>query len=181
MASLCSESSRAYLGRSVRVPVSRARPKDGATEGNRVSCVQKSAEAVVPTLHDQGRRKGPKGHEQVRVTPVSQCRSCKGRTAVWRSIIRGDGRDSRAWGLVSASALKLVLNRLVRTRMLGGVGGAPEQSGPLSRSIVTGFPRSISPGHRRNTGRTWPREGNDNDQHSRTTRTRQQRRCEGDS
>ena len=27
-------------------------------------------------------------------------------------------------------------NRLVRTRMLGGVGGAPEQSGPLSRSIV---------------------------------------------
>ena len=29
--------------------------------------------------------------------------------------------------------LKLVFNRLVRTRMLGGVGGCPEQSGPLSR------------------------------------------------
>ena len=32
--------------------------------------------------------------------------------------------------------LKLVLNRLVRTRMLGGVGGVPEQSGPLSRSAL---------------------------------------------
>ncbi len=27
-------------------------------------------------------------------------------------------------------------NRLVRTRMLGGVAGVPEQSGPLCRSIV---------------------------------------------
>ena len=26
-------------------------------------------------------------------------------------------------------------NRLVRTRLLGGVGGVPEQSGPLSRSL----------------------------------------------
>ncbi len=30
-------------------------------------------------------------------------------------------------------SLKLVFNRLVRTRMLGGVGGNPEQSGSLSR------------------------------------------------
>jgi hypothetical protein len=30
-----------------------------------------------------------------------------------------------AWDLASTSVLKLVLNRLVRTRMLGGVGGVP--------------------------------------------------------
>ena len=41
-----------------------------------------------------------------------------------------------AWDLASASVLKLVLNRLVRTRMPGGVGGAPGQPGPLSRSVV---------------------------------------------
>ena len=38
-----------------------------------------------------------------------------------------------AWDMVSASVLQLVLNRLVRTRTPGGVGGVPEQSGPLSR------------------------------------------------
>jgi hypothetical protein len=41
-----------------------------------------------------------------------------------------------AWDLAPASVLKLVLNRLVRTRMPGGVGGVPGQPGPLSRSLV---------------------------------------------
>src|SRR5450759_34872 len=59
MASLCSESSRSYLGRSVRVPVSRAGPKGGATGGNFASCAQKSAAVVIPSLPDQGRREGP--------------------------------------------------------------------------------------------------------------------------
>ena len=46
--------------------------------------------------------------------------------------------------LVSASVLKLVLNRLVRTRMPGGVGGVPGQPGPLSRSLVRRLAGTIS-------------------------------------
>jgi len=60
----------------------------------------------------------------------------RGRATVWWSTIHGDGRDSMAWDLAPASVLKLVLNRLVRTRMPGGVGGVPGQPGPLSRSMV---------------------------------------------
>ena len=48
-------------------------------------------------------------------------------------------------GLVSlldiASKPARKANRLVRTRRLGGVEGVPEQSGPLSRSMVIGFRR----------------------------------------
>ena len=40
--------------------------------------------------------------------------------------------------------LKLVFNRLVRTRMLGGVGGCPEQSGPLSRFALILIMASLS-------------------------------------
>jgi len=36
-----------------------------------------------------------------------------------------------AWDLASASVLKLVLNRLVRTRLPGGVGGAPGNRAPI--------------------------------------------------
>ena len=45
-----------------------------------------------------------------------------------------DTVHSMAWGLVVALGFKTHLNRLVRTRMLGGVAGVPEQSGPLCRS-----------------------------------------------
>ena len=44
---LCGDSSRVYLGRAVRVPVSRAGPKGGAAGGNSGPCAQKSAAAVV--------------------------------------------------------------------------------------------------------------------------------------
>ena len=55
-------------------------------------------------------------------------------TAVRRPIIRSDAFDPMAWDASSDYVLKLVLNRLVRTRMPGDVGGVPEQSGLLSRS-----------------------------------------------
>ena len=66
--------------------------------------------------------------------PVRQC------TKPANAVVGACGGVPRGAGLVSlldlADACSLEANRLVRTRMLGGVGGVPEQSGPLSRSLV---------------------------------------------
>lgn len=119
-----------YLGRSRGVPVRRACPKGGAIGGNVRSCREKSAESIVVDRLGQRRLEGS---EQVRISGSSH-----------RSIFGFERRmafQSTAalfviqWleSLWQRKDAKLVLNRLVRTRMLVGVGEVPEQSGPLSR------------------------------------------------
>jgi hypothetical protein len=71
-----------------------------------------------------------------------------------------DGTLGRTRSAQSVSDLDEVYceesNRLVRTRLLGGVGGAPGQPGPLSRSVVIRPIRrdeGDEVGHRRLPGR----------------------------
>jgi hypothetical protein len=85
-----------------------------------------------PNSRLRGRRR-PEGNEQVRIVVSSDRRLFAGESPY------GDQSD-RALAAIQwlepwrqREVLKLVFNRPVRTRMLGGVGGGPEQSGPLSR------------------------------------------------
>ena len=130
MASLCSESSRPYSGRSASVPVSRACPKGGATGVTRLvrAEVSRGHSTDPPRPMETGRAEG---NEQVRIAVSSP------RHGFDHEPPYGD--QSRVALLViqwlgskrQRGDLKLVLNRLVRTRMLGGVGGAPGNRAPI--------------------------------------------------
>ena len=91
---------------------------------------RKSAEGIVD---DPCGHRRPEGNEQVRMAGISRCRFFGNEPPY------GDQSDAAVpviqW-LESTRQrvdLKLVLNRRMRSRMYGGVGGAPEQSGLLSR------------------------------------------------
>ena len=95
MASLCSESSRSYLGRSVCVPVSRARPKGGATEGNFDHLL------AIPARYVSGHLLGQGGtHAWVEVITAHAEHAvatafdpCNGRAATARYLTVATGRD----------------------------------------------------------------------------------------
>ena len=130
MASLCSESSRSYSGRSASVPVSKACLKggaDGVTHSVRAE-VSRGHSTQPPSPMATGRAEGD---EQVRIR-ASRDVAFKGtRTTVRWPIIRGDcSAIQRLGDAPQGVSLKLVANRLVRTRTLGGVGGVPGNRAP---------------------------------------------------
>ncbi len=120
------------------VPVSRACPKGGPCIRKLLGACRKSAEGIVAGPRGQRR---PEGNEQVRVTVVSRCRLLGDEPPYGDQSVAAIAVTQWLEFAWQHADLKLVLNRRMRNRMLGGVGAAGSYDGgyPISPSLFGPF------------------------------------------
>src|SRR5712692_1757445 len=116
MPRLCSDHSRSYPGRAAPCPGKwRATAMDCGEESSALTAAQQSAEVRVARCPG-GPSEGPNRTDKAEGGPPRQSQARTGQR------LCGGGSSTQPWGRSSGSHFTSDLNRLVRTRRLGGVG-----------------------------------------------------------
>ncbi len=124
-------------GDPIGVPVSRACPKDGALHAQVIRCRSEVSRgnSSWPTWLAKARRERASTYGRQLIRRLRAGEPPSGGQSVWALTII---RWLEPWR--QRQDLKLVLNRRMRTRLSGGVGGGAEQSAPYpDRLVMQGF------------------------------------------
>ena len=136
MASLCSESSRSYSGRSVSVPVSKACLKGGATGETRLVRTEVSRGRSTD-FQDQWRREGLKGTSKYVSGLSRDVMFARTRTTARWQTTRGDSLDSLAWGCTTGRLLRTRSQSPSADPLARWCGRGPQQCGPYPDRFVS--------------------------------------------